>query len=452
MSSSEKKNSLSLQHFDSAIRAALGALSRGDKANAERLALHAASLAPDHEASWLILASLADPEESLAYVKKALKIHPESLPAQQALKWALGRLGHQPTGAEGEQPPESFLEQIHPASSTTESTLTKVSPFVGELEQGLDQMEGASASIASPDETPPSSDQPPVSIKVRNKNLSFPGRLLRYVLFILVVAATLTGLMFLLPRFVSPAGKSSIVPPTPPCVSPVLTLGTATFQIQSIKPASDGSITIPSGSTDIAYWIEGTTSHYVFALSPTLNHPALQDTLKAGDPAIIKWGDCSLDEYVVDSVESGQPDMTTLLDQSTPGITIFIQATSGFESFMIRGVRYLPTAVEMPGSTVTPNPIQAEISFLDTTTSTDGKTLTLKIAINNVGANAFSISTSDISLAVDNAAPLMPLSMEPALPIEIRPGASETITITFSKPVGNTATFIILDFSIDIYF
>ena len=42
--------------------------------------------------------------------------------------------------------------------------------------------------------------------------------------------------------------------------------------------------------------------------------------------------------------------------------------------------------------------------------------------------------------------------MDPALPLQIAPGENKTLTLTFSKPQGNTAVFKILDFSVDIYY
>jgi hypothetical protein len=99
-----KKYTFASRHYDTAIHAALSALKRGDGVTAERLALRAASLDPDSEAPWLILASLAGPDESLAYVKKALQINPESRQVQQAMEWVLGRLQVQAGAVELQQP------------------------------------------------------------------------------------------------------------------------------------------------------------------------------------------------------------------------------------------------------------------------------------------------------------------------------------------------------------
>jgi len=42
--------------------------------------------------------------------------------------------------------------------------------------------------------------------------------------------------------------------------------------------------------------------------------------------------------------------------------------------------------------------------------------------------------------------------VEPALPREIEPGATETFYLTFAKPTVNTAVLRILTFSSDYYF
>ncbi len=98
--------------------------------------------------------------------------------------------------------------------------------------------------------------------------------------------------------------------------------------------------------------------------------------------------------------------------------------------------------------------IQAEISFLGNTTSPDGKTVQITAVMTNMGATAFSLTTKDLSLTADaeRAAPLAPLSVEPPLPQEIKPGPGETFTITFPHLDVNTAVLKILTFSLDYYF
>lgn len=71
---------------------ATGAMQRGDRAAARQFAQTAAQLAPELEETWLIMAALASPRASLAYLDKALQINPNSERARKAIHWAVQRL------------------------------------------------------------------------------------------------------------------------------------------------------------------------------------------------------------------------------------------------------------------------------------------------------------------------------------------------------------------------
>lgn len=75
-----------------AIRQAYQALMRGERRQARRLAEQAAALAPQSEEPWLLLAALASPAASLAYLQRALQINPQSESARQGMRWAIQRL------------------------------------------------------------------------------------------------------------------------------------------------------------------------------------------------------------------------------------------------------------------------------------------------------------------------------------------------------------------------
>lgn len=75
-----------------AITEAQLALRRGDRRSARRWAEQALSLAPDREEPWLILAAVASPHASLAYLQRALEINPDSKRARQGIHWAIQRL------------------------------------------------------------------------------------------------------------------------------------------------------------------------------------------------------------------------------------------------------------------------------------------------------------------------------------------------------------------------
>jgi len=68
-------------------------LRRGDKATAHQFGERAALLVPDMEDAWLVLAaSDSNPQDALAYARKALSINPQSTRAHQAVAWTSGRL------------------------------------------------------------------------------------------------------------------------------------------------------------------------------------------------------------------------------------------------------------------------------------------------------------------------------------------------------------------------
>jgi len=69
------------------------ALRRGDKTSARQLGEQAALLMPDMEDVWLVLAaSDPNPQDALAYARKALEINPQSTRARRGVEWASGRL------------------------------------------------------------------------------------------------------------------------------------------------------------------------------------------------------------------------------------------------------------------------------------------------------------------------------------------------------------------------
>ena len=266
----------------------------------------------------------------------------------------------------------------------------------------------------------------------------------------LAVIICLTSLAIL----IFPQARAQLVrlltpaPPTPPCVNANLSIGSTSFRIETLKPKPDGSLSVPLDPASTAYWVESSATGYVFALSPAAENMVLLAGIKEGDPITITWGDCSVEIFTVQAKEIGQPELVDLLSAS--GATIFTADSATGSAIVLRsGV--LPVAPGESSSTEEVG-IQAEISFLDTTTAVDGSTITMSIEITNTGAEPIDLTAADISLTPEGATPLAPLSVEPALPQQIQPGASLSLQITFPKPGGSTAVFRILDFSLDQYY
>ncbi|MDI6769720.1 MAG: L,D-transpeptidase [Anaerolineales bacterium] len=80
-----------------AIQNARQELQNGNRQAARRWAELAAAVAPEMEAPWLILAGLASPRSSIAYLKRALQTNPKSEPARQGMRWAIQRLREEET-------------------------------------------------------------------------------------------------------------------------------------------------------------------------------------------------------------------------------------------------------------------------------------------------------------------------------------------------------------------
>src|ERR1700752_1052243 len=114
------------------------------------------------------------------------------------------------------------------------------------------------------------------------------------VLLLALVLFLFRGNIF---QALAPSTETPIIPtmfiPTPDCGSRTLVLGKATFQIQNITRAPDGSLPVPTDTSGVAYWVEGTSTNYVFVLSPTPDNLALMSTITVGSTAKATWKNCN---------------------------------------------------------------------------------------------------------------------------------------------------------------
>lgn len=265
-----------------------------------------------------------------------------------------------------------------------------------------------------------------------------------WVLGGLIFVALVIAIFLLRPQLARLFAKQSA------CIEPKLSLGAATFRIRTIQRASDGSITVPPYGEGIAYWIEGTDTNYVFVLSPTPKNLALETSLEVGDQATITWANCNLTTYNLSAPKTSLPDDSKLFDQSTSGITLFARTDSSAKGFVVRGELVEETLMTVNTPESVTAEIQAEVSLLVTTTSADKTTIQVGVSILNTGQSAFTLSASDVSLTSEDATPLAPISAEPSLPQEIKPGDSKTIYFTFPHPASKTATLKILSIEYDL--
>lgn len=92
-----------------AVQKAREALRNNNRSEARKLAEHAASLAPQMEDAWLVLAAIASPRASMEYLQRALKINPDSPRAHKGMQWAQQRLRESPepeNASENSAPPQ----------------------------------------------------------------------------------------------------------------------------------------------------------------------------------------------------------------------------------------------------------------------------------------------------------------------------------------------------------
>lgn len=102
-----------------AVQNAQTALQRGDKLSARRWAEMAASLAPEREEPWLLLAAVASPKASVGYLKQALKLNPDSPRAKAGLDWALKRVE-----AAAQSAPTARVRAAKPAGTSAQTATT----------------------------------------------------------------------------------------------------------------------------------------------------------------------------------------------------------------------------------------------------------------------------------------------------------------------------------------
>jgi lipoprotein-anchoring transpeptidase ErfK/SrfK len=74
------------------------ALQQGDPRLARRYAEQSVQLAPEYEDGWLLMAAIASPRASIAYLQHALRVNPSSQRAQKGMQWAVERVKAEKSG------------------------------------------------------------------------------------------------------------------------------------------------------------------------------------------------------------------------------------------------------------------------------------------------------------------------------------------------------------------
>lgn len=296
----------------------------------------------------------------------------------------------------------------------------------------------------------------PIDLKPQKSDF-FEVRLILLMIGALLLSVVVVSRFFLRPETARPQTPSlqaspmqSELNPTLYCGEPALTFGTTDLRIEQMAAAADGSFAIPTDTDNVAYWLNGTASDFVFALSATPNNLALGESLMAGEMASITWPSCEITTFTLAAPELGSSFSAANSDQPEGGIILFIQNSPPGEGFVVKGS---PVESQMI-STDTPAPggpgIESEITLLETSTSQNKSTILVSVSIWNYGASEFAVTANDVWLIPQNAAPLAPAKAEPSLPRKIKPGVSETFNFTFPRPSPATAVLKIFSVEFDL--
>lgn len=135
------------------------------------------------------------------------------------------------------------------------------------------------------------------------------------------------------PQSVAPTG----LVPTVVCGSPTLILDTATFQVQNMTFAPDGSLPIPPTTSDVAYWLDTTEGNHLVLLGPTPENISLETTLTPDSSAKVTWADCSSLTFSLSAPEPNPANISVLPNQLTSGLAIFFQTDTSGNGFIVRG-------------------------------------------------------------------------------------------------------------------
>jgi hypothetical protein len=290
---------------------------------------------------------------------------------------------------------------------------------------------------------------------------------------------------------------------TPQCVPPTLTLGNLAYPIDLLPGVTSGILPVTNPVAGTAWWVSDTFSPYVFLLTPPPGSTDPSSRINLGAAIVVRWENCSSENFILTSFETGAADATSFLTQANPGIAVVIQPlgtglgyvlygqspqplipptlessreptavpsdgispqpTQGLTSAPTQEFLPLPTQGFTPQPTqpptqlptqlpTQPNPVNIDITFEDLIISSDQQTLQVVLTITNLGSSPLTITNGDLSLTGENMPPINPQKVEPALPQVIPPAGSLGLAVTFSHPGGSYAELRVFVTTLDLFY
>mgnify|MGYP001037336327 CR=1 FL=1 len=209
-------NELVFAEYKRYIGNARAALQSRDYPEAKKWALIASKFAPEYEESWLLLAALSKPAESIAYLERALSINPTSERAARGMQWALERLAQTPIKEDNTSPVPS-IEDTRPIHR---QAVSPVAPVVSSLPAASQP-----AAPATPQQPHPSIAAP-AGVPVVKQPRASKKRTRHLLVIILAILLFIIGALIIwlaVPGLIATARSSAAPIPANVLIKPSLT-------------------------------------------------------------------------------------------------------------------------------------------------------------------------------------------------------------------------------------
>ncbi len=306
--------------FKLALLNARAGLQQHNNMEARRWALKAASINPDSEEPWLILAAISNPTASVAYLQRALAINPKSERAAQGMQWALKRLSQVPI--EESVPGFEYQKgETQPVKISTSSSAGQniIPPFTPSTQPSVDHKTEdyiIDSLRPEPITAKPEKVQDKKKVKpARKKNLS---NCLIVCILLLIILGSAIIVWAAMPEWIALARSSSAPIPANALNKPSLTpTSTATFTptpTATSTPTPTATATNTPTMTNTP-WPTDTPQPYPTAV-PNQPQPAVNTSdnwidIDLGDQMLYAYeGDQLVGSFLVSTGTSAHPTVT----------------------------------------------------------------------------------------------------------------------------------------------
>lgn len=252
---------------------------------------------------------------------------------------------------------------------------------------------------------------------------------------------------------VTPTSLASAIPvetapvtlSTPTCPAPGLALGSSNLNIEGGPASADITfaiqpVTLTPGqpipelpqTPGVAYLLSSTGERRVFLVGLSAFGPD-QARLQGFTQALYTGDDCSSTLYQLSPLLAADLNTPNLLDLLPGDLAILIPGEAGQTGYLLQGSSTGQLIIPPTQGAGTQGEVQIEVGILEVKPSADGFSIQVRLSIYNYGAAAITVTTNDLKLvAAGQAQP--PAASQPPLPVEIAPGQTVELVLTFPSP------------------